>query len=174
MKNLNNLSRILLYFTSISGILWLGSYTARLFVSYYLFESDDFILKNYINGQNISGIFITLTPAYIITLVLYSVFILSFYLLIITSGMNLKTNGWLFIIIVLITITLPFEIYLMTIDYKIAASLLSENFNSDYILNLIIERFKTFSGFPVIEVFCYLTVVFLVIFRPLHLNPKLT
>jgi hypothetical protein len=174
MKNLNNLSRILLFLAALYGIIWLGSYITRLFISYYLFESEGYILKDYINDQNMKGIFITLTPAFLVTLISYAAFIIFFYLMIITSHLNLKENGWLFIIFILVSVTLPFEVYLMSIDYEITASLLNEQFKTDYLLYLITERFKTLSGFPVIEIFCYFTIIFLALFRPLQLKPKMT
>jgi hypothetical protein len=120
------------------------------------------------------GIFITLTPAFLTTMISYSAFVILFYLLIITSRLNLKENGWLFIILILITVTLPFEVYLMSIDYEIAESLLYQQFKPDHLLNLITERFKTLSGFPLIEIFCYFTIIFLAIYRPLKLKPEIT
>jgi hypothetical protein len=65
-------------------------------------------------------------------------------------------------------ITAPFEIYLLTIDYKIATSVFyNPDFDSTYILNLTIERFKVLSSFPIIEVFIYFAIIYLFIFQSL-------
>lgn len=154
----------------LSGAVWLGSYITRLFVTYRLFQEDSFILKPYINLQNLDEIFITLQPAFITSLILYTIFFLSFIVFLSTAKIKLKHNGWLFIITVIIFFTFPFEAYLMNIDYKIVMLLSSRSYNSDEILNLIIERFKIFGSFPLVEIFCYFGIIFLFIFQPLTKN----
>ena len=165
MKNLNKFSSYILYITCLSGAIWLGSYITRLYVTYRLFQEKDFVLKGYITPQNLDGILSTLLPAFWITLVAYSVFFIFFILFLVTAKLSLKNNGWLFIITVIIFLTFPFEAYLMSIDYKVVGLLTSDAFNSAEVLNFIIERFKVFSSFPVIEIFCYFAVIYLIIFQ---------
>lgn len=170
MKNLSKFSKYILYLTCLSGAVWLGSYITKLLITYHIFQDSDFILKDYINEQNLSEIFLTLLPAFMSTLILYTVFFVSFILFLSTAKIKLKHNGWLFIITVIIFLTFPFEAYLMNIDYKIVMLLCNNSFNSNKILDLIIERFKIFGSFPLIEIFCYFAVVFLIIFQPLTKN----
>lgn len=167
MNKLNRVSKILLFVSCLSGALWLGSYTARLFITYRLFENTELILKSYYTSSNLSEVLLTLLPAFTSTLILYIVFILLFVSFLISSGISLKKNGWLFMITVLILVTAPFEVYLMTIDFNIISQVNSESFNPEDIINLIIKRFKVFGSFPVIEIFCYFAIVFLLIFKPL-------
>jgi len=167
MNNLNRVSKILLFVTCLSGALWLGSYMTRLFVMYRLFEDTDFILKPYYNTANLSEVLLTLLPAFTSTFILYIIFFLFFILFLVSSKIKLKLNGWLFIITILILVTAPFEVYLMTIDWDIISRLRSESFNPNDIIGLIKDRFKIFSSFPVIEIFCYFAIVFLLIFKPL-------
>jgi hypothetical protein len=173
MKNLNKFSKTFLYIAVLSGALWMGSYLLRLFIINWLFE-ENFISKAYINEQNLSDILISLTPALVTPLILYLIFIPSFILFLATSKINLKQKGWLFIITVLVFVTFPFEIYLVSIDYKIISFLLTENFNPSEVNKLVIERFTTLSGFPLIELFCYSAMIFLVLFRPLEVKPKIS
>ena len=172
MKNLKTFPKILLFFVVLSGALWLGSYFTRLVISYQIFEGTDFTLRNYVNDQNLGGILKSFEPAIISTLVLYIIFIISYFLFIITSKISLKENGWLFIITIIILLTLPFEIYLNLIDYKIIVLLNSANFSSKEVLELIIKRFKIFSSFPVIEIFCFWAIVFLFLFQPLKVKEE--
>lgn len=167
MKNLNKFQAFLLFITCLSGSLWLGSYMTRLFVSYRLFEDTDFILKPIYNETNLNEVLLTLLPAVTTTFVLYLIFILFFILFLFFSKIRFKQNGWFFIITLLVLVTLPFEVYLMSIDYKIISQIMSESFKSSEIIDLIIERFKVFSSFPVIEIFCYFSIIFLLIFKPL-------
>jgi hypothetical protein len=139
----------------------------RLFITYRLFEDTDFILKPYYNTTNLSEVMLTLLPAFTSTLILYSIFFISFVLFIAATKPNLKQNGWLFIITLLVLVTFPFEAYLMNIDYKIVALINYDSFNPNDVVELIKYRFKIFSSFPVIEIFCYFAVIFLIIFKPL-------
>jgi hypothetical protein len=157
----------------LSGAVWLGSYITRLFVTYRIFQENDFVLKEYISQQNLNEIFITLKPAFLTSLILYTVFFVSFIVFLSTAKINLKHNGWFFIITIIIFFTFPFEAYLMNIDYKIVLLLSSNNFNSNEILSFIIERLKVFGSFPLVEIFCYFAIIFLIIFQPLTKNVAL-
>ena len=139
----------------------------RLFVTYRLFEDTDFILKPYYNTANLSEVLLTLLPAFTSAFILYIIFFFFFGFFLVSSKIKLKLNGWLFIITILILVTAPFEVYLMTIDWDIISRLRSESFNPNDIIGLIKDRFKIFSSFPVIEIFCYFAIVFLLIFKPL-------
>jgi hypothetical protein len=161
-----------LYLSFLTGVLWLGSYFSKLVIFYQFFEPKDFILKPIFNEQNLHVIFIELNPLIILTLVLYLVFIISYFLFITVSKISLKKNGWLFITTAIIFLTFPFELYLITIDYKIIASVLTGNFSSLQIVQLIIERFKVLSSFPLIELFCYFSIIYFVLFKPLTAKTK--
>jgi hypothetical protein len=167
MKKLNRFSQFLLFQASLSGSLWLGSYVTKLFITYRLFEDTDFILKGYLNISNLTEILLILFPAFTSSFTLYIVFIITFILFLIFSKINLKQNGWLFIITLLVFVTFPFEAYLLTFDYKIIMLINSNTFNPNEIIDLIVERFKVFGSFPVIEIFCYFAIIFLLIFKPL-------
>ncbi|MGE5680616.1 MAG: hypothetical protein ACM34K_07025, partial [Bacillota bacterium] len=90
MQNLSKVSKFFLYICTLSGILWLGGYLSRLLLTYQLFEPRDFILKSYVNQQNLGGIFVTLNSSVTFTMIFYSLFIVSFILFIITSKISLK------------------------------------------------------------------------------------
>ncbi len=167
MKNLNTFSKIFLYFATVSGIVWFGSYITKLALSYQLFQGHEFALNYYLNSQNLTAVFLTLNANMILTAISYIVFIVSFIIFLTSSRLSLKVNGWLLIVSLIIIITLPFEIYLMTIDYKVY-QMLQSGFNSMDILNLYIKRFKVLGSFPIIEVLSYFAVIFLIIFRPLQ------
>jgi len=167
MKNLSPLSLFILFIVCLSGSTWLGSYITKLIISYRLFEETEFVLKNYLNENNLEPVLRTMLPAFAVPFVLYPVFIISFILFLIISKLKLKMNGWLFITAILILVTLPFEIWLMGLDYKIITMVNSDYFNSLEVINLITKRFTVLGSFPLIEVFCYLGIIFLFVYRPL-------
>jgi len=166
MKNLNNFSKIVLLFTIIFFTIWLGGYIARQIAVYQLFEPVELNLKTFYNPGNLSSAISILIPLIISHLITYACFLLLFLIFIITSKLNLRMNGWLFIITMIIIITAPFEIYLSLIDYKIIRLGLANINESSSILELIKERITKLSSFPLIEIFSYLAIIFLALFRP--------
>lgn len=167
MRNINKFSKLFMYISLLGGILWLGSYLTRLLVTYQLFEPKDYLLKPYITPENLGGILITLGAAVSTTMITYIVFIISFIIFLIASKVSLKKNGWLFITALIVFITLPFEVYLMTIDYKIVDKIYYSSFDAQAVLNLFIERLKVLSSFSLVEIFSYFAAVFFILFKPL-------
>jgi hypothetical protein len=167
MINLNKTSKILAFLALITCSLWIGAYLSRLFLTYQLFVAEDLSLKSYITSANLSGILTTLLPSITSTFVLYLCFMLSFALFLIISKIKLRNNGWLFIITIIIVITLPFEIYLMTLDYSMIFQLNSGHYNPSDIINLFVKRIKILGSFPLIEIFCYISFYYFLLFRPL-------
>jgi hypothetical protein len=172
MNKLNRLSKIFLFLFVSSGVIWLGGYITRLSLFYQLFQAAEFVLKEFVTDQNISGIFQTLIAAVSINLISYLFMIICFILFVITSKLSLKQNGWLFIALILILLTAPFELYLMWIDYKIVIQVFSGNFDSKDILNLVIKRFTILNSFPIVEILSYGAVIYLFLFQPLS-NPRI-
>ncbi|MGE5804587.1 MAG: hypothetical protein ACM34M_02260 [Ignavibacteria bacterium] len=170
MKSLGLLSKTFLFTSILLGSLWMGGYLLRLVVFYQLFKAEEFVLSSFLNIENLPGIFMILRSAVAMTLILFPLFILSYISFLFSSKINLKQNGWLFIITILIFITLPFEIYLMTIDYDIVFKINYSSFRTDDVLNLVIKRFKVLSSFPIIELICYFSVIYLMIFQPLKIK----
>jgi hypothetical protein len=170
MKTLNKTSKIFALLAVLFCSLWVGAYLSRLFLSYQLFEPQDLSLKPYITSVNLAGILTTILPTITTTFVLYICFILSFGIFIIVSHIKLRNNGWLFIITIIILITLPFEIYLMTIDYTIIIQLNYGIYNTTEIVDLFVKRIKILGSFPLIEIFCYLSFYYFLLYRPLTKN----
>jgi hypothetical protein len=167
MNTLNKTSKIFAFLALITCSLWIGSYLSRLFLSYQLFEAQDLSLKPYITSANLTGILTTLLPSITTTFVLYICFIFSFVAFIIVSHIKFRDNGWLFIIAIIVLITLPFEVYLMTIDYKMIFQLNYDTYNTSDIVGLFVRRIKVLGSFPLIEIFSYLSFYYFLLFRPL-------
>ena len=172
MEKISKLSKVFSSLALLSGALWLGAYIERLFITFMLFKKEGLILKDYVNDNNLPGILTTISPAVLLTFIFYIVLIICFTLFLIISKISFKRNGWLFIITILIYITLPFEAYLMTFDYKMIVEILSGGQNSGYLLGLIIDRSRLLSGFPVIIIFTYLAIPFFLVFKPFTLKTK--
>ena len=167
MKNKKLSVDLTAFLALLSGSIWLGVYILRMFISYVLFDVDMNLVINP-DMQNINGYLLAFTPAVNTTFIVYAIFITTFTLFVITSKISLKENGWLFIITLIVYITLPYEVYLMTIDYKIILQLdFAAAVDSNYIISLIRDRFENLSSFPVIIILSYCSAYFFLIFKPL-------
>lgn len=170
MKKNNKLSLVFGYIALASGSIWFGAYIARLLTTYQMFEETEFALKNYITDTNLSAIFQTTFPLVNLTFYSYIVMIISFTLFLILSRLKLKENGWLLIVSLIIYLTLPLESLLLITDYKLIVLFLNEQFGSEQILQLIIERMSKFSSFPIILILSYFTIPYFLVFKPFMLK----
>ena len=170
MQKLSKLTRLFLFLCVLSGVLWLGGYSLRTFLIFQLYEPKALILKPYLNSGTIPAIIISLNTAVVYTFILFPIFILTFFLTLITSKVNLKYEGWLFIILLIVIITAPFEIYLMVIDFDVLSLVFRQNYNSNEIINLYTKRLTILNSFSLIEIFSYCGIIFLLLFKPLRKN----
>jgi hypothetical protein len=63
MKKYNTITKIVLYLSFISGVIWTGSYLVRMFLFYQFFTVRNFELKEYLSGVDLSPVFYTLLPS---------------------------------------------------------------------------------------------------------------
>lgn len=172
MNKLNKISKLFLFLFAVSAAIWIGSYITRLSLFYQIFNANEFTLKENITEQNLYEIFKVLSPAVSVNVIFFTFMTLSFIIFLTKSKLNLKQNGWLFISTVLIFITAPFEIYLMSIDVNILMQVMRDNFIPNQILDLVVKRFTRLSSFPIVEFLSYFAVIYLFIFQPLTKSDK--
>ena len=167
MKNISILSKIFAVLALISAAIWVGSYLSRLFLVYQLFEGPDLILRGYINNENINGILFSIYPSFVLHFAAFIIMFITTVLFYLTSKINLRFNGWLFIVLLAIIITTPFEIYLMLIDYKVIMMLYSNSFDSNTVINLLRDRIKDLSSYSIVAILTYLSFYYFIVFQPL-------
>lgn len=174
MKNQSFFTKLFASISLTAAAVWIGSYLVKIFLIYNLFQPEDLALKErYLHGD-LNNVLFTLLPAFTTAFTAYVIFIFAFIVFLSLSKHSLKQNGWLFISVLIVIITFPFEMYLMLTDYKIINLLLLESFNTDAILQLIRDRITTLSSFPVIALLSYISILFLIIFKPLTNINKVT
>jgi len=167
MKNKSILLSIIKYLLALSFVIWLGSYVSRHLLIYQMFEPTELELKSIFKPENLENIFIVILPILVTNIISYSAFVLLFIVYLIISKISIKNEGWLFISMLIIFVTSPFEIYLLLKDYSIVSLIYGRTTDSLTILDLIRKRITILSSFSLIEIFSYLVVVFLVITKPL-------
>lgn len=168
MAKLSVVSKIFLFLAILFFSLFLGGYVARQMVIYQLFEPNGLDFKSMYNDQNLVSIYPTIMPVIILNLITYSIFLISSIVFLVTSRMSIKHEGWLFVIIIILFVTAPFEIYLSTIDYKIVSMIMANFSPVSEISALIKERMIVLSSFSLIEVFSFAAIIFLYLFKPLR------
>ncbi len=168
MNDLNKFAKIFLYITILFFILWLGGYVGRNLVVYRLFETEGLGIKSIFTEPGLSQISYLLVPAIIYNLITYTFFIISLVIFLFASHINLKNEGWLFISVAIIFITLPFEVHLMTIDFSYVSSIFTGSFNGKEMVEMLRERMIRLSSFSLIEIFSYFVIIGLFLFRPLR------
>ena len=167
MKNISILSKIFAVLALISAAIWVGSYLSRLFLVYQLFEGPDLILRSHINNENINGILFSIYPSFVLHFAAFIIMFITTVLFYLTSKINLRFNGWLFIVLLAIIITSPFEIYLMLIDYQVIMMLYSNSFDSNTVINLLRDRIKDLSSYSIVAILTYLSFYYFIVFQQL-------
>lgn len=170
MKKQSFISKTFLVLTLSSGSIWLGAYTAKLFLTYNLFEAKDLTLKTSFNSEALVNNIVSFLPVFTTTFSSYIALIVFLLLFLVTAKLSLKNNGWFFISLMIVLFTFPFEVYLMIIDYKLISMMLSGSFNSEFALNLMRDRITVLGSFPLIEIFSYIAIISLLVFKPLTIN----
>jgi hypothetical protein len=172
MKKKSKSSSVFGYLALTSGSIWFGAYVSRLLTTYQMFKETEYTLKDYISNANLSAIFQTTFPLVNLTFYSYIVMTISFTLFLILSRLKLKENGWLLIVALIIYLTLPLESLLLMTDYKLIVLFLNEQFGSEQILNLVVERLSKLSSFPIILILSYFTIPYFLVFKPFTLKVK--
>ena len=172
MKKKKTLSFIFGYLALTSGSIWFGAYAARLLATYMMFEETEPNLRNFLNSSNIPAVAEIISPIIILTLICYLLIVITFTVFLITTDLKLKENGWLFIIAGIIFITLPFEVVQIIQDYKLFVLFYNGDYGSTKIVPLITDWLTKLSSFPVILILSYLSIPYLLIFKPFTLKLK--
>jgi len=137
-----------------------------------MFEETEPTLKNFLDGANLPAVIEVISPIIILTLICYLLMIFTFIVFLFSTDLKLKANGWLFIIAGIIFITMPFEVVQLIQDYKLTVFFINGDYGSTKIIPLITDWLTKLSSFPVILILSYLSIPYLLIFKPFSLKPK--
>ena len=170
MEKSSKLSRILIYISVLSFIVWFGSYLTRLMVSYQFYDSQTNLIIKELGSIN-PGTFITFfTPIVVLNLIFYILFLLSFFTYLFISKISLKKEGWLFITVIIVVSTMLPELYLLRYDFLFLKGSIGESLDFSTLYGIIVKRSEILGSFPIIELFLYMPVVYLILFKPLRLK----
>ena len=172
MENISKISRSFLFVAFLFFIIWLGGYIARHLFIFQLFEPEKLSLREFCINQNLATVYYSLVSLLLLNIIAFFVFLIFFSLFLLTSKINLKYEGWLLITTIIVFLTAPLEIFLLTFDFNIVSSLLSKTFSNYTILTLLRERMTILGSFPLAEIFAYVFITYLILFRPFRMKPN--
>jgi len=170
MENITKISRFFLFVAFLFFVLWLGGYVARHLFLFQMFEAEDLSLTPFYATQNIIPVFYSFSSIISFNAFSFIIFFICFSLFLLTSKINLRKEGWLFISTLIIYLTSPMEIFLITFDLKLLQKILSLNFGNYEILTLMKQRMTILGSFPLAEIFAYIFIIFLILFRPFRMK----
>lgn len=171
MPKLKPSYKIFIFLTAVSAAIWLGSYISRFSTFYNIFAGPELDIRADLNPEAIRGLFFGLLSPLSTSIFSYFAFLIFFYLSVIFSGMNIKRHGWLFISLVMVTLTAPFEIFLIwKYDIDMLFQIFSTEFKALDLVGFYIDRIKMFSFMPFVMVLTIITLFGLFIFRPFEMK----
>ena len=170
MENITKISRFFLFGAFLFFIFWLGGYMARHLFLFQMFEPEDLSLTTFYATQNIIPVFYSFSSLISFNAISFLAFFIFFSLFLLTSKVNLKREGWLLIITLIVYLTAPMEIFLITFDLKLLQKILSSTFTHSEILTLVKQRITMLGSFPLAEIFAYIFIIFLMLFRPFRMK----
>lgn len=162
-----NYAKISLFILIVSTIFWLGGSIYRAIIAYTLFEPFSLVVKSEITYDILRQTLKLIGNVNVYILISYPIVLLSFFLFLKFSKFNLKREGWLFMIMMIVILFLPIEVYLAYLDINFSLMVLFSNFDTNLALSLLIQRIAALGGLPVIGSLCYFTSIWIAIFQPL-------
>lgn len=171
MNNLSKTSKLFLVVTFISYALWLGSYCAKNMIFFQFFDAETMALRSIFAKADFLSIFYSVYPIVTMNIICYGLFVLFFILFTVTSKLNLRKNGWLFISLLVVVITMPVEVYLIfKYDWNFVFDVNNLSIQVQPALELIKQRVAKFGMYSFISIFSTISIVLFFIFRPLTKN----
>lgn len=172
MPKTSKISKVILVLLILTTIVWLGNTVSRMMFTYNIFENSQLAIKSFLTDTVLKGVLIVHQPMVSISIFSYFLMLLLFALFLITSKLRLRDNGWLFISILLILFTAPFEIYLIIKDFSLFYTLYFTDYDLNSLMEVIYKRYSIFGSFMIVEILAYFSIVSLFIFRPFIRRPK--
>lgn len=161
-------NKIALTLLVISAVFWLGGINVRTLIGNELLDYDQFEFRTSIPPDRENTLFQMISNASILIAISYTIVLISAIWFISTTRLKVKENGWLLMAAILFFMFVPVEIYTYYLDMKFILLFFSNPPDHDELLRIFGERIGALSGLPVIAVFCYYTIIPIVIFKPLR------
>ncbi len=169
MKKMTGIDKIIASMGLLGYVFWLGGSIIRMITAFDLFVPGTLELKKYsFELQTHIVRMYELASPY--TNISYCIMILAVVYFLINFNKNIKINGWMFMSIVMLLLTVIPNSYLMYMDYKLAIDMnfYGAEFDSTSVAKYFMIRFTKLSILEPMVLFSGLTAAIIFVFRPLH------
>ena len=170
MSNLNKIAKLFLFISVVLFTVWFGGNLTRSFAFFQLIDPETQSIKQNFLKLSSESIFAVYKVTAALIDIIFILFIVSYLVFIINSRIKLKEEGWLFITTIIIVVTAPFEIYLISFDYKFIINHIYSLLSSEAGFILIKNRLLSLGSFPLIEILSYFAIIFLWIYKPFSMS----
>jgi len=169
MKQMTGIDKSIASLGLIGYVFWLGGSIVRMITAFDLFVPGTLELKKYSFElqTHIVRLYEAASPY---TNISYCVMILAVIYMLIKFNKNVKINGWMFMCIVMLLVTVIPNTYLMYMDYKLAVDMnwYRAEFDSTSVAKYFMIRFTKLSILEPLILLAGLTSAVIFVFRPLH------
>jgi hypothetical protein len=163
----SKLTKLFLFLIVLGAIFWLGGMNIRALIGNELFEKNTIYFRSDLTPDYQSAILFMLANSTIVTLIAYVVVFISTIVFISLSKPNLKEKGWLMASLILFFMFTPLEFYTGYLDFKYIITYFFYGGDGYTLKMLFLKRVVAIGGLPAIAIFCYYTIVGLLVWRPL-------
>jgi len=171
MNNLSKISKTILVIVFISYALWIGSYVAKNLILFQFYEPETMALRGVFEKADFLSIFYAFFPVVTLNVICYALFVILFLVFVFTSRLKLRYNGWLFISLLVVVLTLPIELYLIfKYDLNFIADTNNLSISAQPALEMIKQRVVKFGMYSFISIFSTLSIILFFVFKPLTKN----
>ncbi|MCK5572165.1 MAG: hypothetical protein KAJ12_05370 [Bacteroidetes bacterium] len=155
-----------LFVLIVSGIAWLGGTNIRTLIGSDLLESGTADILEYIAPDAEREIYRLLSMTALVTMVSYFIVLVSAALFLTRCPWKLKENGWLLMSAILLYALVPVELFTMYLDARMVYLEFFTTESNNAFRELFLARVGALAGAPFVALFCYYTIVALVVFQP--------
>jgi hypothetical protein len=159
--------KIFLFLVIVGSIFWLGGFNIRAIIGNELFDRGTLNLKVGMSPEFDRALLTILAYSAIVTIIAYLIVFISSISYLLLTKPNLRQNGWLMAGIILFFIFSPVEFYVGYFDFKFVFNFLFGTYSPESLKDLLLKRVSDLSGLPAIAMFCYYTIIALLIWQPL-------
>jgi hypothetical protein len=163
-------SNFIILVIAVGAIFWLGALNIRALVGNELFETDVLQWKNNLSPDFYSAYFRIIAMSSILTLISYTMVLMFTIIYLVYVKPDLKANGWLMASLIFFFLFMPVEVYTSYYDFRFVYEYFFASADYYYLKELLTKRITALSGLPVIAIFCYYTIVGLIIWKPMKKN----
>lgn len=162
------MTRFFLFLFLLSATVWLAASTAKSYAAGSLVKFGTVEFNTTIDATQERETYHSIAERSVIAFFSYPIALLAGFGFLKTTRRSFKQDGWLFMSTLLICLFVPVELYCFWLDWKLVGLNYWGTWPLEEFRKVFIARLTALAGLPFIAHFCYLTIPFLLLLKPLR------